>query len=226
MTTPSRKTFRTVPGHALPIVSPDTLARLHDCAVRYNVTQLRVTPASRLAVAVEDDHLFEQFCTAVTPLMEPLPQNGAIIHSCNDHVRCTHEFEDSSVIVSRLSDLEFGADMPAKLKIGVAGCYRCCTMVRIRDIGIFPAARNSSRWNLSFGGSGGHTPRIGDILATGLLENALITMVSHAVAVYREHALKRERTAAFIERFGIEPFREQIKNERLDPGQGVSPGKW
>jgi len=208
--TQTRHTFRTVPGYSLPVLSADDLARLHEYAERYHVTHLRFTPASHLAVAVEDDQSYEQFCTAVIPLMTPLPKNGTIIHSCNDHVRCSHEFENSSSIVTRLTDLDFGPKMPAKLKIGVAGCYRCCTMVRVRDIGIFPAARNSARWNLSFGGNGGRSPRIGDVIATGLLEDELIDTVFRAVQVYREHGKPRERTASFVTRIGVEPFLEQV----------------
>lgn len=223
----SRKIFKTVDGYAFPILTPTDLVRLHDLSRQFNIDQIRFTPTSQLSVSGIDGDSFQDFRQAVIPFMEPLPTNGTIIHSCNDHYQCAHEFEDTSIIVRRLADLELEQPLPAKIKIGVAGCYRCCTMVRVRDVGIFPGARNSSTWSLSFGGNGGYNPRIGDIIATDLHEIEVIDMVYRIISTYRQHARKYERTAPFLIRYGIDNFINEIKKMKpFDSGQRVLSPKW
>lgn len=211
MTVQTRKSFRTIQGYALPLLTPDDLGRLHDLCVQFNIELIRFTPGSQLAVSGIDNASFQKFCDALIPFMEPLTTNGMIIHGCNDHSHCPHEFGDTSSIVKRLAELELEQPLPAKIKVGVAGCYRCCTMVRVRDVGIYSAAKNSFKWNVSFGGNGGYNPRIGDLIATDLNEDEAIEMVYQALSAYRQHGRKRERTAPFLSRYGIENFLDEIK---------------
>lgn len=211
MSKSTRDSFKIISGYSLPVLTKEDLANLHALSTRFNIEQMRFTPGSQLAVCGLDEPSFQEFRNAVVPFMKALPANGTIIHSCNDHCRCAHEFADTSDLVRQISDLNIEQPLPAKLKIGVAGCYRCCTMVRVRDIGIFPAAKNGPKWNLSFGGNGGYNPRIGDIIAENLSEQDVIDAMHTAVEIYRQHGKKHERTARFISRFGVELFLEEFK---------------
>ena len=107
----------------------------------------------------------------------------------------------------RIKNLEFQTSMPAKVKVAVAGCPRCCTMPFVRDIGLIPA---NGGWTLTFGGNGGGKPRIGDILAKKIPENEVIRLVYKSLLIYCEHAGARQRTSRFIEKFGIQRFKEQL----------------
>jgi len=219
----ARNTFRTIPGYTLPTLTPEGIALLHELSSRFKIDAIRFTTASSVGVAGLDDESFTEFSRALIPIMTPRPANGiTTIHSCNERCRCDHECADTGVISRKLTTLEFEQPLPAKLKVAVAGCTRSCTMVRVRDIGIYPDAAIPLRWTISFGGNGGARPRIGDVLATGLNVSEAMETVRTAVNVYRSLAEKRERTAVFLDRIGIDRFSEEIARV-LDPGQTNLP---
>lgn len=61
-----------------------------------------------------------------------------------------------------------------------------------------------------FGGNAGGRPRVGDILAENRNRDEVIDLVGRCLEYYRANAKKRERTARFIERTGIEGLKSKI----------------
>jgi NAD(P)H-nitrite reductase large subunit len=96
---------------------------------------------------------------------------------------------------------------PAKLKIGISGCPRCCGESHTRDIGIMGTNRG---WTVIFGGNSGTRPRIGDIIAGHLSKEEALDLVQRVLEYYRSHAKPNERTARFMERTGIDTLKSEL----------------
>jgi NAD(P)H-nitrite reductase large subunit len=140
--------------------------------------------------------------------MRPLPTNGiTTIHTCAECIKCDNTILDTTQITAKLENLILPTPMPAKIKVAVAGCKRCCTMPLVRDIGLTPVGK---RWRLSFGGNGGRNPRIADIIAEGLNEIEAIDLTCRCLMVYQKYGDRNMRTSTFIETFGLETFKEKI----------------
>ena len=94
----------------------------------------------------------------------------------------------------------------------------CCTEPLIRDVGI---VANKKGWKIYFGGNGGGKPRIADLVATSLNEQEVVAIVENLLTFYTENANIKQRTARFVETFGIDAIKQNIlKNcPYIDPGQ-------
>jgi NAD(P)H-nitrite reductase large subunit len=97
--------------------------------------------------------------------------------------------------------------LPAKLKTGVSGCPMCCAESLVRDVGLFGRKHG---WTVAFGGNGGKRVRQGDILAENVSEEEAFQIIRRALAFYAEHGKRKERTARFVERVGVEAVREAV----------------
>ncbi len=98
-------------------------------------------------------------------------------------------------------------ELPAKVKIGVSGCPFCCGESFVRDIGILPKKKG---WTLVFGGNSARRPRIGDIIAEDISREKVISLTKSCLEYYAAHGKKKERTARFVERIGIEQIKSGI----------------
>jgi len=99
-----------------------------------------------------------------------------------------------------ISDEYAGKEFPAKIKIGISGCPRCCGESRVRDIGIMGSAKG---WTLFFGGHSGFNSRQGEQVANGLSSDEVRDLLRRLLAYYQCHARPKERTSRFLERVGM-----------------------
>ncbi len=97
--------------------------------------------------------------------------------------------------------------LPAKVKIGVSGCPFCCGESFVRDIGVIGKKKG---WTMVFGGNSARRPRIGDVIAENLSKEEVIHLTKRCLEFYAEKGKKKERTARFIERIGIDKFKKSI----------------
>ncbi|HEM55736.1 MAG TPA: NAD(P)/FAD-dependent oxidoreductase, partial [Thermodesulfobium narugense] len=65
-------------------------------------------------------------------------------------------------------------------------------------------------WKLVFGGNSGRVPRIGNVIKEELSDEEAISLIKKAIKVYTEKANPKDRTAKFIEKFGLENFKNEI----------------
>jgi len=61
-----------------------------------------------------------------------------------------------------------------------------------------------------FGGNGGTKPRIGDLIAWGLSSDEAVDCTVRLLEYYRDQAQKKERTARFMERKGIDALKREL----------------
>lgn len=178
----------------------------------FGVDRIRFTPGSQLSVSGLNDEQFDNFTRFITPFLKPLPDNGiSAIFSCNECADCRNGIADTSVIIEELTRMRLPQPMPARVKVAVAGCGRCCTMPRMRDVGFIPASAKTPGWNVFFGGNGGRKPRVGDQIGTGLSVDESIELARQALTVYQKMAREKMRTSAFLRELSLEEFLILVK---------------
>jgi NAD(P)H-nitrite reductase large subunit len=96
---------------------------------------------------------------------------------------------------------------PAKIKIGVSGCPRCCSDSHTRDIGI---VATPTGWTVFFGGNAGTRPRFVDLIARDIAANEAVDCARRLAGYYRDHAKPHERTARLMERIGIDLLKSEL----------------
>jgi NAD(P)H-nitrite reductase large subunit len=120
---------------------------------------------------------------------------------------CRYGNQDS-ISLARALDGQFKEQaFPAKIKIGVSGCPRCCGESHTRDIGIMGTNKG---WTVFFGGNAGTRPRFADLIARDLLATEALDCAQRCVDYYRSHAKPHERTARFMERVGIDTLKSEL----------------
>jgi NAD(P)H-nitrite reductase large subunit len=203
--------FKTIPDLYLPTFGVQELERLLTVARRFNITKMRFTPGSQIAVAGLNEEDVEELRSILGSFMSgPVPNGLGRILTCPGCGECRYGTRNTEEIATRIGRLDIKLPLPAPLKIAVAGCRRCCTMPRVRDVGLLPGPTG---WSLSFGGNGGADPRIGDILGQDLSEDELLVLVQGCLSVYIDDAKPGERSARYMERTGITEFSKKITNK-------------
>ena len=129
------------------------------------------------------------------------------VQACPGTSVCRYGVQNSLELGLQLEDMFQGVDMPAKLKFGVSGCPFCCGESYVRDVGLIGT---KTGWTVTFGGNAGKRVRQGDTVAEDLSHTEAVDTVRKLVEYYRENGRKRERTARFAQRVGVEAIREAI----------------
>jgi NAD(P)H-nitrite reductase large subunit len=199
--------FTTIPGLTLQIFGTAELEALLAATKRFGVEQIRFTPGGQLAVSGVKDADISELTAHLQRFMRPVVNQDMTILSCPGCTSCKYGIVDTGVMVNFLENLQFHAPLPARCKIGVAGCSRCCTMPFVRDIGLIPSPGG---WTVIFGGSGGGQPRIGDTIGVHLCDQHAQQLVFKSLQLYCKLALPKQRTSRFIEKFGAEQFKQQL----------------
>lgn len=204
-----KKTFAIVPRTPMGLITPDILENIARTARRHEIPIIKITSGHRLALvgmAPEAvDRVWEDLGLDVGPAVELCVH---YVQACPGTAVCKFGIQDSLGLGGELEKLFVNAlDLPAKAKIGVSGCPNNCGEGLVRDFGAFG---KKSGWTVSFGGNSGRKPRVGDVLAEGLSNDEVVALAEKCFKYYAANANKRERTARFIERIGIEEFKKAV----------------
>jgi NAD(P)H-nitrite reductase large subunit len=203
-----KKTYGIVPRTPVGLVTPDNLEALARVARKYDIPNIKITSGQRLALLglkKEDvDSAWQELNMDVGKATELCLH---YVQACPGTVFCKFGLQDSLGLGRDLEALFAGMDLPAKLKIGVSGCPFCCSESFVRDIGIYG---KKTGWTLIIGGSSGRRPRIGDLLAEDLSKKEVIDLIRRTLEYYRANSKGKQRMARFIERIGIENFKDAV----------------
>jgi len=189
------------------VVTPEELETIARVAKKYHIPLVKITSGQRfLLVGVQEcdianvrRELGNLGTASITPGVR-------YVQSCPGITYCKNGTQDSICLARELSDEYAGKEFPAKIKIGVSGCPRCCGESRVRDIGIMGTAKG---WTVFFGGHSGFKSRQGEQVATGLTSGEVRDLVRTLLEYFRTHAQPKERTSRFLERVGtawLEPY--------------------
>jgi NAD(P)H-nitrite reductase large subunit len=133
------------------------------------------------------------------------------LHSCPGE-DCKYAIRSTREICDRIERIHLPRPLPAKMKIGLAGCLRCCTSPYVRDLGLIAEPKG---WKLIFGGNAGGRPRIGDCVAKGLNDDQTIELIHRCIMVYLDKAAPKMRTARFMELYDAEKFKKNVLDTPL-----------
>lgn len=203
-----KETYAIAPHLTAGIVSADELRKIADVADKYNVSAIKVTGAQRIALVGLRE---EDIDSAWGDLgMSPGAAIGLCVRSikvCPGTTFCKRGLQDSVAVGSKLDSLYHGKNLPNKLKIGVSGCPHNCADSAFKDIGLIGSGKG---WMVYVGGKGGMKPRIADRIALCIPEENLFNLVEKIIEVYDNNATGKERIGDYIDRIGIETFKNQI----------------
>ena len=202
------KTYAVSTRTAGGIITPDHLERVANVARKFGVPLVKITSGQRIGLfGIPEEKLPEIF----RDLGADADRSGGpclhYVQACLGTETCKYGNQNSLGLAlsaeARFRDRVF----PAKLKIGISGCPRCCGESHTRDIGIMGTSRG---WTVIFGGNSGTRPRIGDIIAKNLSKEEALDLVERLLEYYRIHAKPKERTARFMERTGMGTLRSEL----------------
>ena len=203
-----KKTFAIVPRIPAGLMNLEMLKKITGVVEKYNIPIVKITSGQRIAlVGMTADQL--------DPIWADLGMDAGkatelclhYVQACPGNTVCTFGTQDSLAFGIALEDYFSGRDFPAKVKIGVSGCPFSCTENFVRDIGIMGKKKG---WTVTFGGSSTRSPRVGDVMAEDLSNEDARDLIDRCLDYYSKNAKKKERTAKFIERIGIETFKENV----------------
>lgn len=190
------------------IVTPKDLEHIAAVGRKFHIPIMKITSGQRIILAgikAEDvEKVFQELENLAMPDLGPCVK---FVQGCLGTEMCKWGSQDSIKMVSKIQALIPDKTFPAKIKIGVSGCQRCCSESQIRDIGLIGTTRG---WIVLFGGNGGRKPRVADPIAYGLSENEACDLVQRLLEYYQRHAKPDERTARFMERIGMETLKSEL----------------
>ncbi len=204
-----RRTFAITPHIPGRFILPDDLIRIGEVAKKYKGV-LKLTSGQRILIT----NLKEEDLPAIWEElgMEPAVkvQNSLKnVEICPANY-CKRSKYPTIGIGMKLSKRFHGMELPCRTKIGVAGCKNACTSVYSKDIGVMVDLDKT--FYITAGGSAGYYPRSADLVTKGLSENEAFNLVQSILYYYRDTAEAGEKLGDFIDRIGIDTFREDVLN--------------
>jgi NAD(P)H-nitrite reductase large subunit len=190
------------------IVTPDDLENVARVARDYRIPMLKVTSGQRIAlVGLRPDDV-QKVIDELGPLAKPETAPCVkFVQACLGTEMCKYGNQDAIGMARAVDERFKDKTFPAKIKIGVSGCPRCCGESHTRDVGIMGTNRG---WTILFGGNCGRVPRFADIIARDLATEEALDCVQRLAGYYRDHARPHERTARFMERVGMETLKSEL----------------
>lgn len=200
-------TYAIAPHVPCGVVKPDQLRTLADVADKYQVSELKITSAARIAIIglKEDqvDGVWEDLG------MDPGHAVGLCVRSikvCPGIQYCRLAKQDSLEMGMELDRRYHGMVLPSKMKMGVSGCKIQCAENCIKDISLYGTPKG---WAVMIGGNGSALPRLADLLVEDLSREKALDMVVRIIDYYKENS-KRERMGRMIERMGLDKVKADL----------------
>ena len=202
------KTYAVITRTPGGLISPDHLERVAGIARKYGVPLVKITSGQRIGLfGIPEEKLagiFRDLGSGVDRTGGPCLH---YVQACLGTETCKYGNHDSLGLAISAETRFRDRIYPAKLKMGISGCPRCCGESHTRDIGIMGTVRG---WTVIFGGNSGTRPRIGDVIAKNLSGDEALDLVERLLEYYRNHAKPKERTARFMERTGMDTLRSEL----------------
>jgi NAD(P)H-nitrite reductase large subunit len=160
------KTYAVITRTPAGLITPGHLEKVAAVARKHAVPTLKITSGQRIALVGIPG---EKLGTVYRDLGKDADSTGGpclhYVRACPGTETCRFGVQDSMGLAAVLEERFLGKAFPAKLKMGISGCPRCCAESHTRDIGILGTNRG---WTVIFGGNGGTRPRIEDVIAEDL----------------------------------------------------------
>ncbi|OAG27816.1 nitrite/sulfite reductase domain-containing protein [Thermodesulfatator autotrophicus] len=203
-----KETYAIVPHVPLGVVTPEFLKKIAEIAEKYGVKAMKLTSADRIALVglkEEDiDKVWEELG------VDPGAAVGACVRSikvCPGTTFCRLGQQDSLGLGAELDKRYHGYQLPAKFKIGVAGCINDCSETCIKDLGFIGKPKG---WTVRVGGCGGAKPGLAQVLTENVSTEEALAIADKIIKFYEANAKKTDRLGRLIGRIGFEEFKKEI----------------
>jgi NAD(P)H-nitrite reductase large subunit len=206
-----KQSYAIIPRTPAGIVSPEYLESIVKVARRYEIPVIKITSGQRMVlvgIKKEDvEQIWNELGMTVGEATAPCVH---YVQACPGTAVCKYGLQDSLTLGIELEEMYQNMDLPAKLKMGVSGCPRCCGESFMRDIGVLGTGKG---WTVIFGGNSGGRPRIGDTVAKNLSTDETKDLVKRLITYYCNTANLNERTARFVERVGLDTIKSDVLSQ-------------
>lgn len=204
-----KQTYAIVPRIPMGVLTPKILEKLAMVARKYKIKIIKITSGQRVTLVGMKLEEVEQVWNDLD--MAIGPAKGLCVHyvqACPGTETCKFGQGDSLGLAAKIEKMYVGKEqaVPAKTKFGISGCRLNCAESFLRDFGAFAAPDG---WTVVVGGNSGGRPRIGNIIAEKLDEEAF-KLIERCLDYYSKNAKTRERMPRFIERIGVEEFKKAV----------------
>jgi len=203
-----KETYAIVPRTPLGIVTPEVLESIVRVVKKYEIPVVKITSGQRMALVglkeADVDPAWKDLGMDVGRATELCVHYA---QACPGTAVCRFGVQDSLGMGTELEKLFIGMALPAKVKFGVSGCPMCCGESYVRDVGVLG---KKNGWTVIFGGNSGGRPRIGDVVAEDLSKEEAIDLIKRCLEYYAANGKKKERTARFMERIGIDALKKAV----------------
>jgi NAD(P)H-nitrite reductase large subunit len=203
-----RQTYGIAPHIPCGVVTAETLRRIADVAERYNIPQIKITSAARIALLGIREEDVDAIWADLG--MDPGSVVGICVRSikaCPGTTFCKRGMQDSLGVGMALDARYHGKQLPGKVKFGVSGCPNQCGETSFKDIGLVGTAKG---WRVYVGGNGGTTPRLGDVLVQRIDTDEALAVIDRIIDYYQANAKPKERMGKMIERLGLTHMEEAV----------------
>ena len=201
-------TYAIAPHIPCGIIKPDQLRKLAHVAEKYNVSDLKITSAARIAIIGIKEEQVDEIWEDLG--MDAGHATGLCVRSikvCPGIRYCRLAKQDSLKMGMQLDKVYHGMVLPSKMKMGVSGCKIQCAENCIKDISLYGT---QDGWTLMIGGNGSARPRLADILVEDLSFEDAQAMVTRVMDYYKINS-KRERVGRMVERIGLDRIKLDLK---------------
>lgn len=203
-----KQTYAIVPKTPVGMVSPEILDSISKVVRKYEIPITKITSGQRLAlVGIKKEDIDPIWHDLNMDIGRALELCVHYVQACPGNSVCKFGVRDSLGLGMELEKIFQDMELPAKVKFGVSGCPFSCAESLLRDIGFIGKKKG---WTMAVGGNAGGRPRIGDVIADSLGREEAIDFSRRFIKYYTENAKKRERTARFLERVGLEAVKKAL----------------
>ncbi|SET03461.1 Nitrite and sulphite reductase 4Fe-4S domain-containing protein [Oceanobacillus limi] len=128
------------------------------------------------------------------------------LRTCNF---CKGEEEEGMPVAKELNKRIAGQEVPFTLRPAYTGCPIGCGEPLINDIGVI---KDKDTYELYIGGiSKGREAQPAKLVKANLDPGELYLLVDQILEIYRENGKKREKFYRFVDRFGFQNMKEELK---------------
>ena len=201
-------TYSVVPRIWGGVTTPEELRRIADAAERHMVPMVKITGGQRIALlGVKKEDLPSIWADLDMPSGYAYGKALRTVKTCVGNRFCRFGTQDSVEMGIALERRLWKMWAPHKVKVGVSGCPRNCAEAAIKDVGIIGV---DSGWEIYIGGNGGVKTEVAKFLAKVTTPEEVLEYAGAFLELYREEARYLDRTAAWIERVGLDYIKSKV----------------
>jgi nitrite reductase (NADH) large subunit len=201
-------TYSVVPRIFGGVTTAEDLIRIGEVAKKYNVPTFKITAGQRIdLLGVKKEDLVDVWRDLAMPSGNAYGKQLRTVKTCVGSEWCRFGTQDSTGLGIRLERIAERIHTPAKFKMAVSGCPRNCAESGIKDLGIVGV---EGGWELYVGGNGGVKVRAADLLCTVKTDDEAVDVSLAFTQLYRESARHNERSAPWVERYGLDAIKKKV----------------